>query len=887
MDIEKKLIQYFDSTDKRLTKLWKILCQEKFLYQEGSYPAGHGKKHIINVLSNLKEFLDSYGENAQFSNRDIVSVFAAAMIHDVNMVPMRSLGASGKEADIARDMHAMSEGIQKQVSTILKDVGFTQNVREDIIAIASTHASDSLNTLDDKIKVLKKRDKETNNHNLVRSAILVQVSDFFDIGGDRLTGDVDEQGWDERQKEHYKKHVIVRVGIDKSNKRINLWFGYEKEISVMGKTIEILPMEQYEIMSVITDQACFAIDQLNDAFNSAPKWNVEFDKTIFGEISPMGKGVNLFKKEFERAYNDWIGKRTRSEPFPVDLMGHSLHGRFVNDEEDLNKRLREILGSSGMDLRVLVLDTGVENQQMCEVYDGQCDNKQEKGRAILPLYDHHGEIAKDGSSADRGDILNSLGKLDQWLNQVGLKSSMEVRTTTRLMYMSISRYGNTLIVTPYRRKGLFNDSISLVFRKDKSDNSPLFNAYCESFEDTWSDRFETTLKRFKNVRDPGKNPVMSLLPGQQVMPKDEVIMPFDYERFFLDRYHDRIKAVFDNIIRNENNWVPPIEIEIQPSEECTLHCAHCIGRHINQELRSQNSIKNQNFASLLDYQESEYKVERFRISGLVGDPLSNTGRDVTLGFIKKAKAANREVVLLTNGVQLKDDSELLLADYIHVSVDAATRKTFHSLKGDDCFDTIRENIKNLCNKIYLEKANTKVGIGFVVTQRNASEVNEAIDLAKDLGVSFIRFKPDIRGMQAIAWRNWKEAFAVIKRRKQSENGIDIIITETGRTHYRVPVFDQCWSQYFYCTVGADSKLYQCDHLTTNKSVALDYNDSFRQAWQTGLNSGVIGRKQRECFLCPPLSWRLNRLIGQLFNLYKDQGCKWSVIAKWIFDALGK
>lgn len=179
-----------------------------------------------------------------------------------------------------------------------------------------------------------------------------------------------------------------------------------------------------------------------------------------------------------------------------------------------------------------------------------------------------------------------------------------------------------------------------------------------------------------------------------------------------------------------------------------------------------------------------------------------------------------------------------------------------------------------------------MGIGFVVTQRNYVEVADAINLARDMGASFIRFKPDIRYIHAIAWRNWKEAYSEIRNPKEKEGNFEIIITETGGSHHYVPVLDRCWSQYFYSTVGADNKIYPCDHLTSVHKTALGDCRQFKEEWGKGLKNNLIGRRQPQCMLCPPLSWRLNRLISQLYNLYKLGEVPWDKIIKWIPEAIG-
>lgn len=872
-----ELIPFFREIDHNLEILWNSLCKNRFLYQEGSYPAGHGKAHIISVIRNLKKFLSSW--EPQFTNAEKATAIASAMIHDINMIPLRSQGSESQKANNIRHDHALIEGIKNLANETLLNSGFNNKTqRDNIIEIASAHAGDSQQTTDEKIRQLEKRESNTGFKNLKKTAVLIQASDFFDIGPDRLTLDVKHQKWDHEQIDHYKKHATVSINILEDNKCIKLWLNKENEIEVDGEILCITPMEKYKIIYMVNKQACNAVDKLNEEFNT--RWRVEFDTSILGEISPMGKGVDLFTNTLISALKDWP---VNGGPFPVDIMGHSLYGRFVDDEEGLNQKLSDLLQSSGMDLRLIILDPCVENQQMCEVYDGQRNIKHEEERSILPLYDSIRNIN------EKGDIHRSLDVLEQWMDNVGFKSSMEYRATTRMMYMSLTRFGNRLIVTPYRQKGLFNDSISIIFKNDGQNDSPLFNAYSDVFENIWNDRFETMLMGYKNSSRNHINPVIPLLPDQQDTKHSKEPKPFDYERFFLKKYSNRIKSVFE-MIHNPESFqpIPPVEVEIQPSEDCTLSCEHCIGRHINQK---KQIIKKTigNFDTLLDYKTGGYKIERFRISGLIGDPLSDSVRESTLNFIQKAKEQEREVVLLTNGVSLDfTDPRLLMVDYIHVSLDAATPDTFINLKGVDCFGTLEKNILDLCHAVKLEHKKTKVGIGFVVTQSNFFEVSKAIDLAKNWGVSFIRFKPDIRGMQAVAWRNWKEAVSQIKKHQQDEKsntGFDIIITDAGSSHHRLPVVDRCWSQYFYSTIGPDNRIYPCDHLTTTQAAVIGDSHQFTAEWEKGIKNNTIGRRHRQCVLCPPLSWRLNRLISQLYNLYKNQGCEWKVIDQWITSAL--
>lgn len=887
---EKELVEWFGEIDGKLSKLWDELSKDKFLYQTGPYPADHGKNHILNVLNFLKGFLTSCDNPGLLSSQNKVAVIAAAMIHDIPMIHMRPTGASGKAADEARGGHADEDTLREMIEPLLIDVRFTAVERGAIVLIASCHANDRFKSLEWKMKKLEKEKDKFIGYNLEDMAVLLQVADFLDMGQDRLTGDVENQAWDDKQIEHYKKHLVARIVMDRDNRQIAISLQSVNTGGCWERRFKIPPMERYQIIYMIIEEAEKAIKNLNK-ISHLLKWNLVYDKNMLCKITPVGARVGLFRDAFEKAYKDW-NSPDNDTPFPVWLMGHSLHGRFVKNQENLNPRLKKILGGAGLDLRILTLDPDVENQQMCEVYDGQCASTDEKGRAILPLYDKEGNLQSSSDGA-KGDILSSFKELAAWIKDVGSASTMEVRSTTRLMYMSLTRYGNTLIVTPYRRMGLFNDSIALVFEKDDiiDPDSPFYDEYLKAFENIWSDPMETTLKFFKPQKDSDRNPVDSFLPpypagGQKNHPA------FDYEVFFLDNNKDRIKAAFDQVREpGKHGIAPPVEVEIQPSASCPLFCTHCIGGHIGRGGRESMGSKEKNFDVLLGVENCGKHVERFRISGLVGDPLCGSSRESTLEFIRKAKenqkktGKDRQIILLTNGVELKEAPELVLADYIHVSLDAATAEIFKELKRENLFDDIISNLRELRHQIDLKGSRTKWGIGFVITQINAHEVQKAVELANELDADFIRFKPDIRGMQAVHWRNLKEAVAKIRAEQVKGGKTDIIFTETGAHHHRVPSSGICWSQFFYGTVGPDNQLYLCDHQTTNPLAALGDCREFKEIWNKRAEDGDIGRKHPGCLLCPPLAWRLNRMIDQLYSLYKTQEESWPVVEDWINAAL--
>lgn len=252
------------------------------------------------------------------------------------------------------------------------------------------------------------------------------------------------------------------------------------------------------------------------------------------------------------------------------------------------------------------------------MYEAQTgEGSGEDPRIILSLRDSDGKVLPD----KHGDINETLEVLErEWAgNSADLvqgKSLLEVGVTRRLLYAGLVRFGNRMLVTPYRDGGLFNQSAALLF----TNRSPLFRAYAAEFNSIW-DNVEDTRLAIHATGTPGlvANPVKRLMRNGHR--ETDHAPPFNYERWLVSKaVKERISAWLSGKV------TPPYEVEVQPSSQCTLHCAHCIGLHLagssltNRAKLSAGDLPR--FHSLFNWQEGGFKVERIRISGLSGDPLA-------------------------------------------------------------------------------------------------------------------------------------------------------------------------------------------------------------------------------------------------------------------------
>lgn len=178
----------------------------------------------------------------------------------------------------------------------------------------------------------------------------------------------------------------------------------------------------------------------------------------------------------------------------------------------------------------------------------------------------------------------------------------------------------------------------------------------------------------------------------------------------------------------------PIYVVLEPTTVCNLKCIMC---------KRDKFVKNPKHMIFEEFKEIMDKVEPLKItlSGL-GEPLINPEIDK---MIRYAKEKGASIASVTNFVKptipLKDLVESKI-DLLEISIDGATKETYHKIRGADYFEKIMENIK----KTIIIKKNLKVKkpyfrFQFVILEKNVSEIPKVVSLASELGINAVYFKP--------------------------------------------------------------------------------------------------------------------------------------------------
>ncbi len=167
----------------------------------------------------------------------------------------------------------------------------------------------------------------------------------------------------------------------------------------------------------------------------------------------------------------------------------------------------------------------------------------------------------------------------------------------------------------------------------------------------------------------------------------------------------------------------PLIVNVDPTNACNLRCTMCPN--------SRETVIKKGFMDMDLYRkiicEIEKQKKRIYRFFLVkdGEPLLHKNIVEMVSLAKEKKIANI-VTVVTNGVLLDEEKATGFIgsglDDIGISVDAATRETYHKIKGRDDYDILVANIERLVElKKKMKKKNPNIRLKFIETEDNKHE----------------------------------------------------------------------------------------------------------------------------------------------------------------------
>jgi MoaA/NifB/PqqE/SkfB family radical SAM enzyme len=197
-------------------------------------------------------------------------------------------------------------------------------------------------------------------------------------------------------------------------------------------------------------------------------------------------------------------------------------------------------------------------------------------------------------------------------------------------------------------------------------------------------------------------------------------------------------------IKRGEKLPPPTTISIDLINQCCIDCRFCngaYGRTKNDSHFEEEAIT-EITGGLKGWESKGYKVSTSCLGG-IGEPTMSKHLDY---LIERLDDAHIGVGVVSNGVMLDRHHNLGDLDWLGVSVNAGTRKTYNYLTRKDYFEKVIKNIERL-NKstegMKLQKPGQGYGISYkyLLTPQNTAEIYKAAEIAKDIGCRNIHIRP--------------------------------------------------------------------------------------------------------------------------------------------------
>jgi len=331
-------------------------------------------------------------------------------------------------------------------------------------------------------------------------------------------------------------------------------------------------------------------------------------------------------------------------------------------------------------------------------------------------------------------------------------------------------------------------------------------------------------------------------------------------------------------------YLPPISIDIDPSNRCNYNCPWCNAFDYMQG--EKKDISKDHLFRLADFW-AEWGVKSACVAG-GGEPLMNPA---TPEFLIRMKNNGIQSGVITNGSLINPRVAEVLAEscrWVGVSMDAGTSETYMEAKGisnTGAFDRVIRNMVMVAEEIRRLKSDCDLCYKYLLHPLNADEILEAVVIAKQIGVKDFHLRP-------VGWDNLTKTKGkdqihfeklMDKINSQIEEAMkleDENFRVFGIRHKFNPVFKRkinfkrCWAAPLILTFGADGNCHLCFDVRGRKDLILcsHYPDpkEVLKHWNSDRHKEML--KNVDVAKCPRCTFGpYNEIVEQVFQ--QDSMCR--------------
>ena len=270
------------------------------------------------------------------------------------------------------------------------------------------------------------------------------------------------------------------------------------------------------------------------------------------------------------------------------------------------------------------------------------------------------------------------------------------------------------------------------------------------------------------------------------------------------------------------NIVPPRTVEFFISDICNHNC---IGCH-SQELHKSKT-------PFLDFEVAKKVVDEVAIMGTEGIEISGGGEPLLyphiVELVKYINDKGMKVGMITNGTCFKKSMYPILHNllFLRIAFDAGTRETYKKVHGVDHFEKLQNIIEDIITYKKEHKLNVTIGLKYLISYANENELLEAAEIARDLGVNYIQFKPLRHSKEGI--ENPDKVKALIEEAKKLATNTFQVIGGVDKTYIK----QRCILNMMHPLIDASGDVFLCaffQHRMDTHRIGNVHKQSFSDIW---------------------------------------------------------
>lgn len=337
---------------------------------------------------------------------------------------------------------------------------------------------------------------------------------------------------------------------------------------------------------------------------------------------------------------------------------------------------------------------------------------------------------------------------------------------------------------------------------------------------------------------------------------------FEYSKLKLLMHKGKVDSIM--AVRNGTKDLDtffPISIELHLTDCCNLKCGWCT----DKELRKNAATANFEVITRLFSEMKKHKTGVTIEGG--GEP---TLHPMFSQIVELGAENDIDMGLITNGT-VDISQSISKFKWARVSLDSSTQDEYINEKGVDKFRDVLCNIEKMCNARNPQE--TFVGVGYVLTKRNQSNLLNLIKQLDTMGVDYIYLRP-VEEAEEIQ----PTLESLLDLRKQLAN-----ITENTRIKYMLTIADRvvdknaglpCVAHTLTSIIHANGDVALCEKRRQDQIILGNINkNSFEEIWKSDYHKEVSRKlldpcSQQGCEACRVTGF--NMILEQLSKVHTDK-----------------